>query len=135
MKKLIYLVLTVLIVACSSDDSSSSLTFFEKYDRVVWQESGTEYVYRIQYINGNTITVKYFEGYSGDEYCESETLSNSDLIEVTENSFRFNEQDDVDFWVTTVTAVNNGNNLIVEYSDEPEYSENYSRTGLNTACD
>ena len=139
MKKGIYLFLTVIIVACSSDDTSSNLTFFEKYNGVVWQEDVTEYLSRIQIVNGNTITANTFFVEGEDEYCESGMLSNSDLIEVTENSFRFSEEEEYDgdvyYWVTTLTAINNGDNLIVEYSDDPEYPENYSRTTLNTACD
>ena len=38
MKKLIYLFLTLLIVSCSSDDSSDgNQLFLEKYDGVVWE--------------------------------------------------------------------------------------------------
>ncbi len=47
MKKLIYLFLTVLIVGCSSEDSSdtndtSNQTFLERFDGVVWQSADTE---------------------------------------------------------------------------------------------
>ena len=52
MKKLLYIFLTVLIVACSGVDSSdvnnnSNQTFLERFDGVVWesQENGTRRVF------------------------------------------------------------------------------------------
>ena len=38
-------------------------------------------------------------------------------------------------YTTTVTATNNGNNLIIEFSDDPEYPEYYSRTTLTDPCE
>ena len=50
MKKLIYLFLALIIVACSSDDSSdSNQLFLEKYDGVVWESEGQEIAF--QYTN------------------------------------------------------------------------------------
>ena len=142
MKKLIYLILALTIVACSSDDSSSGQTIFEKYDGVVWQEdTPNDYLHRIQHIvNGNLITANtFFVEEGGSENCESSTLPISDFFDVSENSYSLNEQEeydgDIETWVTTVTVTNNGNNLTIEYSDDPEYPEYYFRTTLNSPCD
>ena len=58
---------------------------------------------------------------------------------MSENSYSLNEQEeydgDIETWVTTVTVTNNGNNLTIEYSDDPEYPEYYFRTTLNSPCD
>ena len=139
MKKLFYLFLTVLIVGCSSEDSNdnnnSNLTFFEKYDGVVWEEqTSSDYLSRLQINNGTVISVKFYFVEEGDVYCDSDTLLSSNLIEVTEDSFSFEDGDEVSF-ITTVTATNNGNDLIIDYSDDPEYPEYYSRTNLTDPCE
>jgi hypothetical protein len=142
MKNLIYLFLTVLIVACSDDNSNSGQTIFEKYDGVVWQEDTTNnYLHRFQNIvNGNILTVNSFfvEG-GGSENCETSTRPISDFFNVSENSASLNEQEeyngDIETWVTTITVTNNGNNATIVYSDDPEYPEYYFRTTLNSPCD
>ena len=63
MKKLLILS-ALLIFACSSDDSNdnnnSNLTFFEKYDGVVWEEQTSfDYLSRLQINNGTTLSVKF----------------------------------------------------------------------------
>ncbi|MFT5249382.1 MAG: hypothetical protein ACI93P_001108 [bacterium] len=142
MKNLIYLFLTVLIVACSDDNSNSGQTIFEKYDGVVWQEDTTNnYLHRFQNIvNENILTVNSFfvEG-GGSENCETSTRPISDFFNVSENSASLNEQEeyngDIETWVTTITVTNNGNNATIVYSDDPEYPEYYFRTTLNSPCD
>ena len=141
MKKLL-LLSALFVFACSGDNSSdsSNQTFFEKYDGVVWQEETLEdYLSRIQINNGNTITRKSYFVEDGDVYCNISTLLGSNFIEVNENSFSWNEQAEyngvIETWITTVTATNNGNNLIIEYSDDPDYSEYYSRTTLTDPCE
>jgi len=144
MKNLFYLFLALFVFACSSDDSSdesnnSNQTFFEKYDGIVWEEQTTEdFLNRIQINNGNIISIKFYFVEEGDEYCNSNTFLNSDLIEVNTNSFSFNEQEEndgeIESWVVTVTASNNGNNLTIEYSDDPDYPEIFSRTSLTDPC-
>jgi len=63
MKKLIYLALTVLIVACSSDDSSDdgNQLFLEKYDSVVWESiDGEADNERIAFVNSSkTLAIFY----------------------------------------------------------------------------
>ena len=141
MKKLL-LLSALFVFACSGDNSSDSYnqTFFEKYDGVVWQEETLEdYLSRIQINNGNTITRKSYFVEEGDVYCDISTLLGSNFIEVNENSFSWNEQAEyngvIETWITTVTATNNGNNLIIEYSDDPDYPEYYSRTTLTDPCE
>ncbi|MDC0380935.1 hypothetical protein OAM52_04615 [Flavobacteriaceae bacterium] len=141
MKKLL-LLSALFVFACSGDNSSdsSNQTFFEKYDGVVWQEETLEdYLSRIQINNGNTITRKSYFVEDGDVYCDISTLLGSNFIEVNENSFSWNEQAEyngvIETWITTVTATNNGNNLIIEYSDDPDYPEYYSRTTLTDPCE
>jgi len=141
MKKLL-LLSALFVFACSGDNSLDSYnqTFFEKYDGVVWQEETLEdYLSRIQINNGNTITRKSYFVEDGDVYCDISTLLGSNFIEVNENSFSWNEQAEyngvIETWITTVTATNNGNNLIIEYSDDPDYPEYYSRTTLTDPCE
>ena len=144
MKKL-FLLSALLIFACSSDDSNdnnnSNLTFFEKYDGVVWEEQTSfDYLSRLQINNGTTISVKFYFVEEGDVYCDSDTLLSSNLIVVTEDSFSFEEDEEgmdgqIVSYITTVTATNNGNDLIIEFSDDPEYPEYYSRTTLTDPCE
>ena len=141
MKKLL-LLSALFIFACSGDDSNnnSNQTFFEKYDGVVWlEETPEDYLSRIQINNGNTITGKSYFVEDGNVYCDISTLLSSNFIEVNENSFSWNEQAEyngvIEILTTTVTATNNGNNLIIEYSDDPDYSEYYSRTNLSDPCE
>ena len=134
MKKLLYLFLTVLIVGCSSDeDSVSGQTFFEKYSGVVWQEDTTNsYLFRFQNIlNGNVLTANTYFVEEGSENCQSATRLISEFFNVSENSASLNEQGGT----TTITATNNGNNLTIVYSDDPDYPEYYFRTILNDPCD
>ena len=145
MKKLLYIFLTVLMVGCSGEDSNdnnnSNLTFFEKYDGVVWEEQTSfDYLSRLQINNGTTISVKFYFVEEGDVYCDSDTLLSSNLIVVTEDSFSFEEDEEgmdgqIVSYITTVTATNNGNDLIIEFSDDPEYPEYYSKTTLTDPCE
>jgi len=144
MKKLLFLS-ALLIFSCSSDDSNdnnnSNLTFFEKYDGVVWEEQTSfDYLSRLQINNGTTISVKFYFVEEGDVYCDSDTLLSSNLIVVTEDSFSFEEDEEgmdgqIVSYITTVTATNNGNDLIIEFSDDQEYPEYYSKTTLTDPCE
>ena len=58
MKKLTYLFLALIIVACSSDDSSDgNQLFLEKYDGVVWENDG-DFDFKIAFDNN---TQSYIE--------------------------------------------------------------------------
>ena len=144
MKKLLFLS-ALLIFSCSSDDSNdnnnSNLTFFEKYDGVVWEEQTSfDYLSRLQINNGTTISARVYFVEEGNVFCDSDTLLSSNLIVVTEDSFSFEEDEEgmdgqIVSYITTVTATNNGNDLIIEFSDDPEYPEYYSRTTLTDHCE
>ena len=60
MKKLIYLFLTLLIVACSDDSSDGNQLFLEKYDSVVWEQLPLDNEsYRIAFINSSNSLTEY----------------------------------------------------------------------------
>lgn len=139
MKKLLYLLFAITIIGCSSDDEdNSNLTFFEKYDGVVWEEQTSNYTYRVQINNGNTVFTKsYFdEGNGGD--CGTDIILNSDIIRVTEDSFTVKDEDNNgngNTDIVIVTAINNGNDLTIEYSDTGNIEDYFSRTDRTDPCD
>ena len=62
MRKIFFLS-ALLIFACSSDDSNdnSNITFFEKYNGIVWEEvTEFDYLNRIQFLNGNIVTINAY---------------------------------------------------------------------------
>jgi hypothetical protein len=64
MKKLTYLFLALIIVACSSDDSSEQL-FLEKYDSIVWEyfeDDGEADWEKIAFINNSKALTIYTDG-------------------------------------------------------------------------
>ena len=141
--KILSLVLfTLLMVTCNTDDdSNSNITFFEKYDGIVWEEvTEFNYLNRIQFINGNTITVKSY-GFEepGDEDCVSHLLYSTHIIELNEDSFViFNEvsNNGVDeSFTTTITVFNDGNELMAQDSDEPDYPDYFIKTALTDPCE
>jgi len=67
---------------------------------------------------------------SGSENCQSSTLLISEFFNVSENSASLNELGGT----TTITVTNNGNDLTIVYSDDPDYPEYYFRTNLNDPC-
>ena len=148
MKKLTFLLFTVLIVACSSDDSSDgNQLFIEKYDSVVWEQLRLENddFYRIAFINSsNSITEYYLD--NGVESCttnpidgtrntESGILTTS-IQEETENSlsilYCFCDEDSGDgievLSVLTVTSNGSSYTLTETFPDEEDliyYNTNY----------
>ena len=59
MNKLLYLILAITFISCSKDDDNDPQTFFEKYDSVVWEEDYEDYINRIQFNNGTSVSVNY----------------------------------------------------------------------------
>jgi hypothetical protein len=60
MKKLTYLFLALIIVACSSDDSDGNQLFLEKYDGVVWERLPLDnQSYRIAFIDSSNSITQY----------------------------------------------------------------------------
>ena len=77
MKKLTYLFLALLIVACSSDDSSDgNQLFLEKYDSIVWQRLplSNDYDIRIAFINSSNSITQYGDEEGEEVYCSSYTI-------------------------------------------------------------
>ena len=141
MKKLIYLFLVLVVIACSKDDSSESQTFFQKYDGVVWQEnqSDPDFTYRIQFNNATPPSIKIYEEYYGSSYCDSELVeSNGELTEISEDGFtlliEYVEDSIVYSYSVTFAVSESGNQLTITDSDDPGSPETYSRTILNDPC-
>ena len=140
MKKLI-LLSAFFIFACSSDDSNdnSNQTFLERYDGVVWKETGNTIEYDWWHIFTNEAfgscerfksecdctTVNWDETLEdGRSYVISENTSDRLVIISTE----FNEQETgLEQVVITIKATNDGNNLELVYSDDPNFTEYYER--------
>lgn len=141
MKKLLLLPV-LLIFACSSDDSNdnSNITFFEKYNGVVWEEDTEfDYLNRIQFLNGDIITINAYFVEDQYEDCVSNLLYSTSIIELSEDSFVvFNEvsNNGIDeSFTTTVTALNGGNELMTQDSDDPDYPDYFVRTALTNSCE
>ena len=68
MKKLTYLFLSILIVACSSDDSSDgNQLFMEKYDGVVWSSDSPNEDGKITFSNDISGIITFNEGENDDD--------------------------------------------------------------------
>ena len=134
MKKLLFLFTALLFISCSEDENEgSNLTFFEKYDGVVWEEvTEFDYLNRFQFLNGNIVTVNSYFVEDQDEDCESDLLYSTYITELNEDSFViYNEilNNGVDeSYTTTVTAFNEGSELMLQDSDDPNYPYYFKRT-------
>ena len=141
MKKLLFLFTALLFISCSEDENEgSNLTFFEKYDGVVWEEvTEFDYLNRIQFLNGNIVTVNSYFVEDQDEDCESDLLYSTYITELNEDSFViYNEilENGVDeSYTTTVTAFNEGSELMLQDSDDPNYPYYFKRTTLTNPCE
>ena len=136
MKKLLYIFLTVLIIACSGEDGNdnSNETFLERYDGVVWEGNSLS---EITYLRINNDTTNFFTRY-GDDFdgvvvyeCRDVVAGTGVDITVTtniENNFSYNyvysEGDGGD---TFVIARENGNVLV----SENFYYSNYANQELH----
>ena len=76
MKKLTYLLLALLIFACSSDDSSDDSSdgnqlFLEKYDSIFFEAewATSDNTYKIAFVNSTNVTT--YEYYNGIDNCDS----------------------------------------------------------------
>ena len=90
MRNLLYLFLTLTFISCSKDDDNEPQLFFEKYDSVVWEEEEDyeDYIYRIQFNNGTSVSVNYYSVEGDYIDCGGDLLDSAgELIEVNENSF------------------------------------------------
>ena len=142
MNKLLYLILAITFISCSKDDDNDPQTFFEKYDSVVWEEEEDyeDYIYRIQFNNGTSVSVNYYSVEGDYIDCGVDLLDSAgELIEVNENSFvLFIEyfEGDTDYSYTiTVSAIDGGSKLTIVDSDIPNEPDVYNRTTLSQPCD
>ena len=137
MKKLTYLFLALLIVACGSDDSSDgNQLFIEKYDSVVWERLplGNDYSYRIAFINSSNSVTQYSYLEGEEENCTSfplqgttndpvDGITTTSIQEETENSLsifiEFDDGEDVGSYTTVFTVTSDGSSytLTQTYSD------------------
>ena len=140
MKKLILFFLIPFIIACGDDDSNnnSAGSFLAEYNGVIWLEEDNEEYYDYWYIftpNGVTNGERYYEmcDVSYDEWGVSNSL---DIVENSSNRLvmgRIDTDDNGNSYSYSITCIvsNNGNTLTITYSDEPGYSETYSRSNTS----
>ena len=145
--KRILILTTILIFACSSDDSSdtndsSNQTFLERFDGVVWEPEGPVQAFQIidndnqswkSVINGNCI-VFYF-GVINDnfEFGWDIILNEYDKLIVE----KFDENDNI-IGRNTLVPSEDGDVLTEtyeDYSDNSEYMNTSYRTTLTDPCE
>ena len=140
MKKLIYLFLALLIVACSSDDSSEQL-FLEKYDSIVWEyfeDDGEADWEKIAFINNSKALTIYSDGLCFTYNLEgtTETPNGTVIISIeeeTENSLTIFGQsqlypEDNGLLIFTVTSDGSTYTLTKGDGDNVEDDRIYIRT-------
>ena len=148
MKKLSYLFLALLIVACSSDDSSDgNQLFLEKYDSIVWQRLplSNDYDIRIAFINSSNSITQYGDEEGEEVYCSSYTIDGTinlpdnviqtiSIREETENSLSILVQIDdgeyVDSYIAVYTVTSDGSSYtLIQTRNYDEYEDViYNRT-------
>jgi hypothetical protein len=148
MKKLTYLFLALLIVACSSDDSSDgNQLFLEKYDSIVWQRLplSNDYDIRIAFINSSNSITQYGDEEGEEVYCSSYTIDGTinlpdnviqtiSIQEETENSLSILVQIDdgeyVDSYIAVYTVTSDGSSYtLTQTRNYDEYEDViYNRT-------
>ena len=147
MKKLFLFILIPFFIACSDDDSNNNNagSFLAEYNGVIWLEDGNDEIYDYWWIftpNGVTNGERYGTSCSAqyDEWGESNGDYSYDLDENSPNRLviTFMEPDDngdefIANYTITFTVSNDGNTLTATYSDDPGYSEPYSRSN-NSPC-
>ena len=143
MKKLL-LLSALFIFACSSDEgnndnNNSNQNFLQKYDGVTWKAvdddpSGADEYWITFSPNGWNDC----EFYAGDYLANSvnwgqngnSIIENSPERLVIEN-IEVDDDGESNTYTTTAEATNNGNSLVVTYSDDLGYIEYYDRVSSN----
>tara|TARA_B110000902_G_C13940491_1_gene449558 strand:- start:185 stop:649 length:465 start_codon:yes stop_codon:yes gene_type:complete len=154
MRKIIYFLIAITLLGCSSnddngsdDDNASAQTFFEKYDGIVWEEETFNgevtdkslSFTRLQFFKDKNIKVYYYEKISQtsiDEGCNQSFVVTSYYSNITEDSITY--EDDIRVIVFTVkdntlfqeNSWKNPNN-----SEPPEHPSTFSRTSLDDPCE
>ena len=112
MKKLLYLFLAITLISCSNDDSdgdSNQQTFLEKYDSVVWENTGSAGD-RAAFIHNPKTLAIYFDAcliYSlegATETPDGDTITIS-IQEQGENSMSLNIQFALNPWIAHTYVV------------------------------
>ena len=143
MKKLILFILIPFFIACSDDDSNNinSGSFLADYNGVIWLEDGNvDYDYWWIF-TPNGVSNAERVGTEACDYVFEEwgTLYDDFSIDIDENSsdrlvvtvMETNDNGDEYFYSISFTVSNNGNTLTATYSDDPGYSETYSRSNYS----
>ena len=142
MKKLTYLFLALIIVACSDDSSDGNQLFLEKYDSVVWEKLPLDEDFRIAFINSSNSLTEYYSSFGEDmeEMCAITPLEGTDGIfttsiqEETENSLsilvQYEYDEVVGSYITVFTVTSDGSTytLTQTYDGEDYDDEVYTRT-------
>ena len=144
MKKLTYLFLALLIVACSDDDSDGNQLFLEKYDGVVWEQLPLDnQSYRIAFIDSSNSITQYSSSFGEDmeEMCSNtplegttDGLNTTTIQEETENSLsilvQYENDEVVGSFITVFTVTSDGSTytLTQTYDGEDYEDEVYTRT-------
>ena len=158
MKKLTYLFLVLIIVACSSDDSiddssedssDGNQLFIEKYDGIVWQRLplSNDYDIRIAFINSSNSITQYGDEEGEEVYCSSYTIDGTinlpdnviqtiSIQEETENSLsilvQYENDEVVGSFITVFTVTSDGSTYtLTQTYDGEDYEEEvriYTRT-------
>lgn len=147
LRNFIIILFALFLVACNNDgnDSSSQSLFLEKYDGVVWEQTDNDPdpLYRFGFVfYSNPQSWGIYEFYNNDGDCVVKTFGTEyqDGTIATVNSSTEDElvlevtgwtdYDDgivLDTYLLSITAVNNGENLVVEYSNDPTGDEFFER--------
>ena len=143
MKKLILFILIPFFIACSDDDSSNNAgSFLDEYNGVIWLEDGNEENYDYWWIftpNGSGGGERWYDSCDASygEWGVSYDGWSMDVVENSSNRLVVSVIEDGDFgevsYSITFTVSNNGNTLTAIYSDDPGYSEIFSRSD-NSPC-
>ena len=141
MKNFIYLFFTVLIVACSSDDSdnnSSNQTFLERYAGIVWEVNSPEGEFDL----GLSFNLEGFKRGTEDSCNEYvwgiQNSTNGQTWNIVENNYdnliinKETEDGEIDF--TSRITVSDDENILTEYiSDDEIYTA--IRTARTDPCE
>ena len=147
MKKLTYLFLALIIVACSDDEGNGNQLFLEKYDGVVWERLplDNDNSYRIAFIDSSNSITQYSSSFGEDmeEMCSNtplegtiDGLNTTTIQEETENSLsilvQYENDEVVGSFITVFTVTSDGSTYtLTQTYDGEDYEEEvriYTRT-------
>jgi hypothetical protein len=145
MKNIIYLLLALSIVSCSSDKETASLnkTFLENHNGVVWEndewvEGSGEVRYLIFNNSAAFLTTVFYENgkectnvYEGKNEWGEIVKINSNTAYELRVSFERNSSDD---YITRFSVTNNGNKLELVESHYPDDVYKFTRRSVANPC-